>query len=148
MDKGRTSELLESLDLRMTRVEQILPTLATREEMHAAIQEAIAPLATREELQAAIAPLATREELQAAIAPLATRQEVREEGERTRRHTKVLFEKLEGDIKLLAEGLAALSERTERQHAEVVSRLERVEALEPRVATLEALHQKPGRHRH
>lgn len=130
MENERTNELLENLDLRMTRVEQILPTLATREEMHAAIQEAVAPLATKEELQAAIAPLATR-------------QEMLEEGERTRRFTKVLFEKLSDDIKLLAEGHAALAERVGRQHLE-----ERVEALEPRVEALEVLHRKGAPHHH
>ncbi|MFB3855503.1 MAG: hypothetical protein ACE148_17025 [Vicinamibacterales bacterium] len=113
MESRRTNELLENLDLRMTRVEQILPTLATRDEMHTAMKEAVAPLPTREEMHAAI---------QAATAPLATKQELREEGERTRRYTKILIEKVGDDVKLLAEGLAALAERTERQHAEVVSR--------------------------
>jgi hypothetical protein len=67
--------------------------------MHAAIREAIAPLASREELQAAIAPLATRAELQAAIAPLATREELQD----LRRHMNVLIEDVRGDIRLLAE---------------------------------------------
>ena len=55
---------LRNIDVRLTRVEQILPGLATREELHAAI----APLATREEMHAAIT---------AAVAPLATREELR-----------------------------------------------------------------------
>jgi len=80
-EKGTMAEdslhtTLTNIDVRLTRVEQILPGLATREELHAAI----APLATREELHAAIAPLATREEMHAAIAvavaPLATREEL------------------------------------------------------------------------
>jgi hypothetical protein len=105
MDDLMIAEHLENLDRQFARVEQILPTLATREELRAtegklrlAIADAVAPLATKEELQAtegklrlaiveAIAPLATKEELQAtegklrlaiaeAIAPLATKEEL------------------------------------------------------------------------
>ncbi|MCY4659902.1 MAG: hypothetical protein OXF93_08835 [Acidobacteria bacterium] len=97
--------------------------LATRTELHAAIADAIEPLATRAELHAAIAdavePLATRAELHAAIAdaiePLATRAELRaaiaESEERTRTHFDVVGESLRDDIRLIAEGLAALTQR-------------------------------------
>ena len=85
-------------------MEQILPTLATREEL----REAVAPLATRAELhaaiQAAIAPLATRAELYAAI---------KEEGERSRRHTDVLVEDLRDDNRLILEHLVGLSARVD-----------------------------------
>ena len=40
------------------------------------LREAVAPLATKAELQTAIAPLATKAELQTAIAPLATKAEL------------------------------------------------------------------------
>ena len=67
---------LENLDHRVERIEQILPTLATKDDL----ASAIAPLATKEELRVAIAPLATREEMHRAIdkavAPLATREEM------------------------------------------------------------------------
>jgi len=97
MEMPEIEQVVRNIDRRLERVEQILPTLATREElqaaiaplatreeMHAAIQAAVAPLATREEMhaaiQAAVAPLATREEMhaaiQAAVAPLATREEM------------------------------------------------------------------------
>src|SRR5437764_11339149 len=67
-------DVVRNVNGRLGLVEQILPTLATREELRVAV----APLATRGEMhaaiQAAIAPLATREELhaaiQAAVAPL------------------------------------------------------------------------------
>jgi hypothetical protein len=68
---------LENLDRRLARVEQILPTLATKEE------------------------------LRLAIAPLATEEELREEGERLRRHMDIVGEALRGDIQLLAEHLAS-----------------------------------------
>jgi hypothetical protein len=84
MAEDRVLELVRNVDARLARVEQFLPTLATRAETHAAIQAATVPLATREEvhaaIQAATAPLATREEMHAAIqaatAPLATREEM------------------------------------------------------------------------
>ena len=86
---------IENLDRRLARVEQILPTLATRAEL----QEAIAPLATKAELQEAIAPLATKAELREAIAPLATKEDLAE----LRRHMNVLNEAVRSDIQLLAE---------------------------------------------
>ncbi len=120
------TEMLRNIDARLSRVEQYLPTLATREELQAAIiplatreelQTAIAPLATRAELQAAIAPLATREEMHAAIAaaiaPLATRDELRAEGDHARRHATMLFEDLRDDNRLILEHLLALSARVD-----------------------------------
>ena len=82
MEPQPLEEVVRNVDMRLTRVEQILPTLATKTEL----QEAIAPLATKEELWVAIAeaiaPLATKEELRVAIAeaiaPLATKVELRE----------------------------------------------------------------------
>lgn len=121
MDADRMEAAIEKVDTRLARVEQMLPTLATREELHAAI----ASLATREEMHAAIhaavAPLATREELhaaiQAAIAPLATRAEmyaaIKEEGERSRRHTDVFIEDVRDDNRLILEHLIALSARVD-----------------------------------
>jgi hypothetical protein len=47
MAKTRLSEPVEILSRRMDRVEQILPTLATKAEL----QAAIAPLATREDVR-------------------------------------------------------------------------------------------------
>ena len=104
MDADRMEAAIENIDTRLARVEQILPTLATREEL----REALAPLATREELHAAI---------QAAIAPLATRAEmyaaIKEEGERSRRHTDILIEDVRDDNRLILEHLIALSARVD-----------------------------------
>jgi hypothetical protein len=107
-------EAVRNIDRRLTHVEQILPTLATKAELG----EAIAALATKAELREAIAeavaPLATKAELHeaiaVAIAPLATKAELYEEGERTRRHFDVVAERLEGQIHLIAEGQMALHE--------------------------------------
>ncbi len=104
-------QVVRNIDMRLTHVEQILPTLATKAEL----TEAVAPLATKVELAEAIAPLATTVELHEAIAkaiaPLATRAEMLEEAERTRRHFDVVAERLEGHIRLVAEGQMALQEQ-------------------------------------
>ena len=110
MDQDVIATHLENLDRRLAKVEQILPTLATKDELRT--------LATKEELRAATAPLATREELQDAVAPLATkeelRREIREEGETSRRYMKVLIEHQDTKIELLAEHVLSLtSKRTE-----------------------------------
>jgi len=89
MDAMEAEDLLKKLDRRMQNVEQILPTLPTREEMRAEIRaeirEAVRPLATKEELaklvtndklEGIVATLATKEDLAAAIAPLATKPEL------------------------------------------------------------------------
>jgi len=137
MEPQPLEEVVRNVDMRLTRVEQILPTLATKTEL----QEAIAPLATKEDLRVAlaeaIAPRATKVELRETIAeviaplatkaelqPLATRvelqevrselrEEMRREGVRTRRHFDVVAERLEGHIRLVAEGQVLLQERFE-----------------------------------
>ena len=91
MDDAMLAKHLDNLDRRLAKVEQILPTLATREA-----------------LQLAIAKLATKEDLRLAFAVLATKEEVREEGKRSRRHMDVLSETLRADIHLLAEHLSVV----------------------------------------
>ena len=90
MDATMIDEHLENLDRRLTRVEQILPTLATKAD-----------------LQSAITPLATKEELRAAIAPLETRDDIDE----LRRHMHVLSEDQRADTRLIAEHLAVVMSR-------------------------------------
>jgi len=132
MDQSELVDSVKKIDLRLERIEQFLPTLATKDELRAQalatkedlraqalatkedlraqavaskedLRAAVALLATKEELRAAVALLATKEELRAAVAPLATRAELREESERTRRHSQVLFESLRDDIRIVAE---------------------------------------------
>jgi hypothetical protein len=95
-------QVVRNIDARLARVEQILPALATKAE-----------------LAEAVAPLATKAELAAAVAPLASRSEVREEGERTRRYFDVVAERLEGQIRLLADGQVALRDSMNEQFQEV-----------------------------
>jgi hypothetical protein len=84
MDGAMVATQFENVDRRLARVEQILPTLATKDDLKS--------LATKEELRLAIEPLATREELRLAIEPLATKEELREEGEKSRRHLTMLID--------------------------------------------------------
>ena len=70
MDVRAMEQLLRNLDHRVERIEQILPTLATKDELRA---------------------------------------EVEAEGERTRRHFDIVAESLRDDIRLIAEGQAALT---------------------------------------
>ena len=106
MGSDTLEQRVTDLDRRVGRVEQILPTLATKADVEVAIEAAVEPLATRAELhaaiEAAVEPLATRAELRAAIA---------ESEERTRTHFDVVAESLRDDIRLIAEGLAAVRER-------------------------------------
>ncbi len=101
MSTVEMEQRLENVERRVDRIEQILPTLATRDDLKAAI----APLATKAELRAAIAPLATKAELRAAIA---------ESEQRMRTHFDVVAEGLRDDIRLVAEAVATLSEHVDR----------------------------------
>ncbi len=131
MDRGTMEEVLRDLDRRVGRIEQILPTLVTKDDL----QTAIAPLATKEELRNAVAGLATKEELRNAVAGLATKEEVRAEGERTRAHFDAVAERLEEQIRLLAEGLLSLTRQFEEFKAETNARFAEVDR---RLARLEA----------
>ena len=131
MDGRTMEEVLENLNRRVDRIEQILPTLATKDDL----QKAIAPLATKEELRNAVAGLATKEELRNAVAGLATKEEVRAEGERTRAHFDAVAERLEEQIRLLAEGLLSLTRQFEEFKAETNARFAE---MDRRLARLEA----------
>ena len=129
---------VENLEHRVATVEQILPTLATKAdlaELRNATKADLAELriATKADLvelrtamKADLAELRTetKADLQAAIAPLATKAEVRAEikaeGEQTRRHFDVVAEGIRSDVRLIAEGLAALQVSTDARHADVM----------------------------
>ena len=78
---------LENLDRRLSRVEQILPTLATKDDLRT---------------------LATKEELAAAIAPLATKEELRAEHDRLRLDVRILLEHQDSKLQVIAEHVLSL----------------------------------------
>ena len=87
---------LRNLDRRVAGIEQILPTLATRDDLEAAIDKAVEPLATRAELQGATVELRTA---------------IDESEQRMRTHFDVVAESLRDDVQLIATALATLSQR-------------------------------------
>jgi hypothetical protein len=85
--------MVNNLDLRLTSAEQILPTLATKEDLKA--------LATKEDLKA----FATKTEL------AALRTDMLEKFDEARHFALVLHEDLKGQIGLIAEHLADVMRR-------------------------------------
>lgn len=116
MDAKPLDDIVRNIDLRLERVEQFLPTLATKDEL----REAVADLATEAELQ----------ETARAI-----RAELREEGERTRRHFDIVAEEMKGQTRLIAEALDDHRERTDHRFGDVDARLS---TLDRRVTRLES----------
>ena len=84
MDGRTMEEVLENLNRRVDRIEQILPTLATKDDVKA-------------------------------------------EGERTRAHFDAVAERLEEQIRLLAEGLLSLTRQFDEFKAETNARFARIE---------------------
>ena len=119
MSRVELEQVVRNVNERVTRIEQILPTLATKEDLKA--------FATKEDLKA----FATKEDLKA----FATRDELREEGERTRRHFDAVAERLEGHIQLIAEGQVALQEQFDGFKKEMRSD---IAGLDRRLMRLEA----------
>ena len=77
-------EVLKNLDRRLTSVEQILPTLATKEDLKA---------------------FATKEELKQGLS------DVREEIKDVKRHTTMLFEQTQEQLEIIATHVADISQR-------------------------------------
>ena|SRR5688572_1537689 len=89
--------MVKNLERRTSAVEQILPTLATKEDLKA--------FATKEDLRA------TKAELQETMKAFATRAEMEEKFEEARRFALVLHEDLKSDIAMLAEHLSDVMTR-------------------------------------
>lgn len=81
MNTGQMEQRPENVERRVDQIEQILPNLATRED------------------------------LERAIAPLATKADLREFEQRLRTHFDVVADGLRDDVRLVAEAVTALSER-------------------------------------
>ena len=97
-------DVVQNVNDRLTRAEQILPALATKTD------------------------------LAEAVALLATKAELKEEGERTRRYFDVVAERLEGHIRLLAEGQVALRENLDARFGAMDKRLDGLDRRLMRVA--------------
>ena len=89
MDSTMIDAHLENIDRRLTKLEQILPTLATKDDLKS--------LATKDDLKA-----------------FATKEDLRAEHERSRLDMRMLLEHQDSKLELLAEHVLSLtSKRTE-----------------------------------
>jgi hypothetical protein len=102
MNATEMEDVLKNLDRRLTNVEQILPTLATKEDLKAfATKEDLKAFATKEDLEA----FATKDELKQGLS------EVREEIKDVKRHAAMLFEETQEQLGIIATHLADISQR-------------------------------------
>ena len=110
MHRDSVEDVLRSLDRRVGRIEQVLPTLATRDE----------------------------------LARFATKEDMLAEGARTRAHFDAVAERLESQIRVLAEGLMSLDKRFEDFRSETRTNFATVDRrllrLEARAAAEDARH--------
>jgi hypothetical protein len=153
MDTRPLEDVVRNIDAGLGHVEQVLPTLATNTERRKVPGDPLTPLATEENVRLAVEALATREEVPRTAVALATKEALRqvvveltvqieEDGERTRHHLDVIADALRADIRLLAEGHAALQARGEAMRAELKSD---VVQLSRRVTRLEHERLPPRR---
>lgn len=139
MDQLEIEGLIKDLNTRTKRIEQILPSLATREDL-ADLRNDVKAGATKDDLKAC----ATKDDLKACatkddIKSFPTRDEVRtmlqEEGKRTRGHFDVVAEGLKESIKVIADGHRALDSRMTKVSRDIRSVLDNHER---RITKLEA----------
>jgi hypothetical protein len=95
MTATEMEDVLKNLDRRLTNVKQILPTLATKEDLKA--------FATKDDLKA----FATKEDLKA----YATRVEMQELFADAKRFALVLFERTQEQLEIIATHVADISQR-------------------------------------
>ena len=105
---------LMDLDHRVDRIEQILPTLLTRDEFKTAMEK----VATKEDLRQAVDGLRTEMAMKTELEALRSEMQVAfvKHSSEIRRHFDVVAESLRGDIRLIADG-----------HSYVLGRLDRID---------------------
>jgi hypothetical protein len=104
MTATEMEDVLKNLDRRLTNVEQILPTLATKDDLKAfATKEDLKAFATKEDLKA----YATKEDLKA----FASRVEMQELFADAKRYALVLFERTQEQLEIIATHVADISQR-------------------------------------
>ena len=132
MDQNEIETRIKNIDERTTRIEQILPTFATKADLAAFATKAdLTAFATKADLTAFatkddLKEFPTRDEMAAAI---------REEGELTRAHFNGVAERIEESVKVIAEGHEATKAQTARHATELQATLS---AHDRRIMRLEA----------
>src|SRR5262245_30046721 len=114
MDSDALKARIKNIDERTTRIEQILPTLATKHDLKAfaakdafATKDDLKAFATKDDLKA----FATKDDLRAYPTREEVRAIVREDGELTRKQFNAVAERIEERVKVIAEGHDALLKR-------------------------------------
>src|SRR6516225_3725475 len=118
-DRQDLETQIKSIDERTARIEQILPTFATKDDLKA--------FATKEDFNLCV----TKEDAKA----FATKDDVREEGERTRRHFDMVADQMRDQIALIAEGHKALESSSNARFNEIKTVLDK---HDKRIMKLEA----------
>ena len=115
--------MVKNLDHRVDRIEQILPTLATKEDLKVfATKEDLKSFATKEDLKSFatkkdLEAFATKKDLEATKEELrALAAEMRQGFEEARRFKLVLHQDLKGQLALIAEHLADVTSRLPPRH--------------------------------
>jgi hypothetical protein len=120
MTPSDVEAMVRNLDHRVDRIEQILPTLATKEDLKAfATKKDLEAFATKKDLEAFatkkdLEAFATKKDLEAFATKeelRALRTDMREGFDEARRFTLVLHEDLKAQIGLIAEHLADVMSR-------------------------------------
>ena len=107
---------VKNIDDRTKRIEQILPTLATKDDLKGfPTKDDPKGFATRDDLKG----FPTKDDPKG----FATKDDVREEGERTRRHFNAVAERIEASVKGIAEGHEATKAHVNTQLNEVSTTL-------------------------
>jgi hypothetical protein len=123
MDVMELEIVVKNIDLRLTRIVQILPTLATKDDLEG--------FPTRGDSKG----FATKDDLKG----FATKRDVIEESERTRHQFNAVAERIEGYVRVVAEGHGALEQllaETNHRYEQAVARLDRrVTRLEARLVS-------------
>ena len=113
MEPQELETQIKNIADRAERIEQILPTLATKDDLKVfATKDDLKVFATKEDLKAYatkedLKAFATKEDLKA----YATREDLKEEGERTRRHFDVVADGIKTSVEKIAEGYEVLGAR-------------------------------------
>ena len=101
----------DNVEGRVDRIEQILPTLATKGDLQAAVEPLATKAGLRAAIDAAVEPLATKAELQDQDLRTEVLARVAESEQRIRTHFDVVTESLRDDIKLIATAFESLARR-------------------------------------
>ena len=113
MTATEMEDILKNLDLRVGRIEQILPTLATKDDLKAlATKDDLRACATKDDLRAC----ATKDDLEACatkddLEAYATKEDLKATREDLKRHMSVLFEKNQSELETIAAHVADISMR-------------------------------------